>query len=205
MELDEMKEAWNRYDQKLTESLRLNEELLRKLNLDKSKRELSSPLNYEIVSVVLNGVFILYIISATIQYSGEMKFLIPGILTTLFMLLLFAFNIHRLHLMLNIDYYNASVVELQKRIARLKQKYMQYRKIEFYIFPFFTVVAMPILVIALRHIDLYEHPWRFILAIVLTLSLGYPLIIWIYNNLYDKKLKNITTFLSDLKRFEKDE
>ena len=61
MELDDLKGAWAQYDKKLSANLKFNEELFKKLNLDKSRREMSGPLNYEIGSVVISGVFFILI------------------------------------------------------------------------------------------------------------------------------------------------
>ncbi len=205
MELDEMKEAWSRYDQKLTESLRLNEELLRKLNLDKSKREMGTPLAYEMVTAVLNCVGLLYLISTTVQYSWDIKYWAPGIITCVMMGVMTYFSIDRLRLMSAIDYYSEPVVVLQKKIGRLKQKFLLYRKIEFAIFPIFAIVAMPILCMALRHVDIYLYPWLYLSAFGMSVGMGYPLMIWIYKFCYEKKLKNANNFLAELNRFESEE
>ena len=52
MELDELKSAWAQYDKKLSKSLELNVELLKKLNVDRSKSELQKPLRAEATGVV---------------------------------------------------------------------------------------------------------------------------------------------------------
>ena len=106
--------------------------------------------------------------------------------------------------MSNIDYYYSPIVELQKSIHTFNQKYQKYKKFELYSIPVFAISAMPILGIALRNFDIYEHPNRFIIGIVLSFILGYPGTIWIYKNLYDKKLRNTTKFLDELSQFEKE-
>ena len=83
MELEELKSAWAQYDKKLTENLKLNEELLRKMNLEKSRKEMNTPLTYEISSFITGLIFILYIVSATIIHFNELKFLLPGIITSI--------------------------------------------------------------------------------------------------------------------------
>jgi uncharacterized membrane protein len=182
--------------------LKLNEELLKKMNLDKSKREINTPLNYEIFSVILTGIFLLYIITSTYRFSSEIKFLIPGLLTSLICLVFLVFSIIKTRLLSNVDYYNSSITDLQKSMNLIKQKYLQFNKYEFYIFPFFALVAAPILAKAIGNFDLYAHPYRFVITIIGALGLGYPLVIWIYKNWYEKKLRNTSKFLEDLYKFE---
>jgi len=205
MELEELKSAWAQYDKKLSQNLKLNEELLRKMNLEKSKKEMNTPLTSEFISVTGCTIFLLFIASATIRYSYELKFLLPGLITSIIVAIWVYNSFSRIRLLTNIDYYYSSIVELQKSIHTFNQKYQKYKKFELYSIPIFAISAMPILGIALTNFDIYEHPILFIIEIVLSLILGYPVTIWGYKNLYEKKIRNTTKFLDELSRFEKEE
>jgi hypothetical protein len=205
MELEELKSVWAQYDKKLTQNLKLNEELLRKMNLEKSKKEMNTPLFYEIISVIVGVIFLLFIASATIRYSYDLKFLLPGIITSIIIAIWVYNSISKIKLLTNIDYYYSPIVELQKSINTFKLKYQKSKKFELYSFPAFAIAAFPILGIAMRNFDIYEHPIRFIVGIVLALLLGYSGQIWLYKNLYEKKIRNTTKFLVELSKFEQEE
>ena len=205
MELEELKSVWAQYDKKLSQNLKLNEELLRKMNLEKSKKEMNAPLFYEIISFIVGVIFLMFIVSATIRYSYELKFLVPGIITCIIVGIWVYNSISKIKLLTNIEYYNSSIIELQKSINTFKLKYQKSKKFELYSFPAFAIAAMPILGIALRNFDIYEHPMRFIVGIVLALLLGYTGQIWLYKNLYEKKISNTTKFLDELNKFEQEE
>lgn len=205
MELEELKGVWAQYDKKLTQNLKLNEELLRKMNLEKSKKEMNAPLFNEIISVVAGVIFLLFIASATIRYSHELKFLLPGIITCIIIAIWVYNSVSKIKLLTIIDYYYSPIVELQKSINTFKMKYQKSKKFELYSFPAFAIAAFPILGIAMRNFDIYEHPIRFTVGIVLALLLGYSGTIWIYKNLYDKKISNTTKFLDELSKFEQEE
>ena len=204
MELEELKSAWAQYDKKLSQNLKLNEELLRKMDLEKSKKEMNAPLNYEIISITIGVIFLLFILSATIRYYYELKFLLPGIITSIIVAIWVYNSFSKIRLLLDIDYYDSPIVELQKSIQTFNRKYQRSKKFELYSIPVFAISAIPILGIALRNFDIYEHPIRFIVAIVILLILGIPGQIWIYKNLYDKKIRNTIKFLDELSRFEKE-
>lgn len=204
MELDDLKTTWALYDKKLIENLKFNEELLRKMNLEKSKREMNSPLTYEIISLAAGIIFLLYIASATVRFSTEFKFLLPGLITIFTFIVYLYLSFTKIRLLSNIDFYNSPVIELQKSINLFKQKYLLFKKYELYVFPVFAISVSPVLAKAMRDFDLYAHPYRFVIAIILSLILYYPLAIWFYKNLFDKKVRNTTTFLDELIRFEKE-
>ena len=205
MELEELKNAWAHYDKKLTLNLKLNEELLRKMNLERSKKEMNAPLNYEIISITTGIIFLTFIASATIRYSNELKFLFPGIITSIIVAIWVYNSVSKIKLLSNIDYYDSPIVELQKSINTFKLKYQKSKKFELYSFPAFAIAAAPILGISLRNFDIYEYPIRFIIVIGLALLFGYPGQIWLYKNLYEKKISNTTKFLDELIKFEQEE
>lgn len=202
MELEEMKQKWMEYDQKLDRNLKLNEELLRKRHLDRSRQEMRTPVNYELFNIPTGVLFIIWIAGSTFQHAGDFRLLLSGLISLLSMVPVLIFSIMRLNAMSKIDYYNTSVVDLQKQISLVKKKYLLTRKLEMYWFPIFVISVIPILAMAMRHLDIFEHPYRYLTAIALALALGYPCMIWVYNNWYGKKLKNTSAFLEELRRFE---
>lgn len=204
MELDELKDAWAQYDKKLNDSLKLNEELLKKSVLDKSSREMKAPLNYEFSTVIGTSILFLFLGVSTYRFASEMKFLIPGIVASLLTLSGVITAIKKVNALSNIDYYNSSVVELQRSINNIKQKAISSRKVEYYVFPVYAISFAPIFVKAIYNIDIYSKYQIFYIGIVLALIIYYPLAIWFYRITYDKKLKNTSDFLNELNRFEKE-
>jgi len=136
MELEDLKSAWVQYDKKLTQNLKFNEELLRKINLEKSKKEMNTPLTYELISVTISVIFLLYIAFATIRFSNEFKFLLPGLITSIIVAIWVYNSVSKIRLLSNIDYYYSPIVELQKSVNIFKLKYQKYKKIEFRFLPF---------------------------------------------------------------------
>jgi len=204
MELDDLKGAWAQYDKKLSDNLKFNEELFKKLNLDKSRREMSGPLNYEIGAVVISGISLIFVTSWTIQFGKDWIYLISGMLSILSFITMLGFALVKVKLLSKIDYYNSTVIELQKALYSFKDKYFRLKKLEFILFPFYIIFLMPICAKGLRNFDLMVHPTRFIIAVVLAIGIGFPVAIWIYKHLYEKNIKNTSEFLSELTRFEQE-
>lgn len=204
MELDDFKAIWAQYDVKLTENLKLNEELLKKINLDKSKQEMQIPLNYEIASVLINVLFLLFFGISTFTFASELKFLIPGLVAILLSVWWLLTSIRKVNILTKIDYFNSPVIELQKSINTVKQKAILFRRIEYFLLPIYAVAFAPVFVKALYNIDIYYESDLYIIGIITSLILYYPLAIWYYKIIYDKKLKATSDFLNELNRFEKE-
>jgi hypothetical protein len=202
MELDDFKTIWAQYDKKLSENLKLNEELLIKMNLDKSKQEMKIPLNYEIASVLINILFLLFFSISTFKFASEMKFLIPGLVVMVLSVWWLLNSIKKVNILTKIDYFNSPVIELQKSINTVKQKAILFRKIEYFLLPIYAVAFAPIFVKTIYNIDIYDESELYIIGIIMSLILYYPLAIWYYKIMYDKKFKATSEFLNELNRFE---
>jgi len=205
MELDELKNNWADYDKKLSANLKLNEELLRKMNLNSSKREMQKVLIYELINILLLIILILYVFPNLFYYINQLRYSIPGFFSIGIALIFLVFSVIRMKDLINIDYYSLSVVKVQKRILTLKKKTLGFRKFELMLIPLFVLPILPILFKALHNIDIYQNLTLLIFEIVAILGLVYPLLFWVNRSLYDKKFKNAENLLNELKQFENEQ
>lgn len=205
MELEELKAQWAQYDKKLTQNLKFNEEILRKMNLDNSKKAMNTPLIYEIISSVTSVLVLLYLVKVVYRFSGDIAFLLPGIVSLAVVSVWLFFSIIKIKLLSNLNFYNSSIMELQKSVNGFEQMYLLSKKIELYSAPIFFVASYPILAMSLYGLNLYDHSIRFLIMIVSSLIFFYPLAIWFYKNIFDKKIQNTNAFLEELIKYEKEE
>jgi len=202
MELDDLKSAWAQYDKKLAVNLKFNEELLRKMNLNTSKKEMQKPLLYELFNIASIFLGFVYVTASSIQFINEPKYCIPGFISALIGLAFIVFAIKKANKLLSIDYYGSSVVKLQKDIATLNRLVLKLRKYELVLFPLLILPLLPILFKAIHNIDIYQNLKLFSIEIILILGIGFPLTLWTNKHLYDKKFKNTERLLQEIEKFE---
>lgn len=202
MELDDLKNAWTQYDKKLAVNLKFNEDLLRKMNLNNSKKELQKPLIYELISVAVLFNLIVYVVFSSFRFIDEPKYCFPGFISAIIGMVFFMFAIIKANRFLSIDYYGSSVVKLQKDLAILNRLVLRFRKYELALFPLLILPILPLLFKAIHNIDIYHNIKLFTIEIILILGIGFPLTLWINKHLYDKKFKNTERFLQEIDKFE---
>lgn len=202
MELDDLKNTWSQYDKKLSENLRLNEELLRKLNLNSSKREMQKILTYEFVSIVISVLTILFALFISLRLIDQLRFSIPGFIAACVTSIYLSLGVIRTKGLLNIDYYSSPVLKVQRDILTLKKKTLRFRKYELILIPLLVLPLLPLLFKVVYNIDIYQNIRILVFEVVVILGLAYPLTIWVYKYLYDKKFKNAENLLAELDRFE---
>jgi len=205
MELEEFKQAWSVYDKKLNENLQTNKKLLREMNLDRAKSEMDTPRKYELGSMVIGVLFLIYVLSSTVRFAGDTKLLISGILTGIWCLIMTFLTAYKLKSLTTLDFYNIGLLEIQKKMIVVTKRYLLSKRFEIYSFPFFAIVAAPILAKALRGFYIFDHPERYITGVGGALLLGYPLVIWIYKHWYKNKIDRVERFVSELTKFESEQ
>jgi hypothetical protein len=205
MELDEFKQLWSQYDRKLSENLNLNEKLLNKINLDKAKQELQKPFIYEIISIVVIFLTIVFVSGFSIGLLKDLQFSLTGLGSVLVGIIYLIFSICKANRFAKIEYYNSSIVKLQKDLLLLKTFIFRLRKIEIILLPFLIVLILPVLYKAIYSINVFENLAPYLIKVCIILAISYPVGFWINKNLYDKKLKDAEFFLNEINNFEKGE
>lgn len=205
MDLQDLKTTWRTYDQQLNQNLRFNETVLRRLHLDRSKKEMNTPLSYEAISSTILFVSIVLMVTCIYNFGQDFYLLLSGLGTLLLLGLWLALSFWKIYRITQINYFNNSIVAVQKDLLSMKKAYMISRRIEIGTGPLLFVVAFPILVKALRNLDFLENPKMFLTFVIIgsVVSLfsfvtGY----WFY---YDRKLKNASRYLSEIAEFEAEE
>lgn len=204
MELEDLTQAWAKYDQKLSNNLRLNEELLKKINLNSSKKEMQKPLITEICNIVIITVVIVLLFSALFRLRYEIIYVSHCTAAILLAIPYFIFSTIKINRLTKIDYYDTPIIELQKDIATVKRLTFAFRKYELALIPFLLIAFLPVLFKLVHNINLYHNITLFVIEVVVALAIGYPLGIWLNKHLYDKKFKNVEKLLQDISNFESD-
>ena len=207
MELKELQEAWKQYDKKLTENLKLNEELLKTMNLDKSKNELNKPMYGEIISVVIFFFVLLSLMFYGIYMIRQPIFSLLAFISAAIILACLIFSIVKIKAFLKIDYHVMPIIQLQQQIASLKMRILKLRKIEIVLAALLVFPLSSVLMKWVHNFDIFtaDNLTDPILRLVIAVAIGFPLGIWINKHFYDKKITNAQYYLHEIEKFSKEE
>ncbi|MCK9449694.1 MAG: hypothetical protein M0Q41_12050 [Bacteroidales bacterium] len=205
MELNDLKDIWMQYDKRLKSSLKLNEELLRLINLEKHNRALRKPLRLELLNMMIQIGMIGLTIYFVIQLSTERFYLITGAIACVMCTISLIFSATKVSRLYDLAYYHLSIMQFQKEFIQLKIFIMRLRKIEYNIASIIGITLLPLLVKATTGIDLLGHLTVLIPALVFVLGSGYSIGVWLNLIVYDKSLKDAEMFLSLLNKFSNEE
>lgn len=221
MNLENLRNQWTDYDQKLEASLRLNREVLRDSVLGKTHSALQR-LTRSIVIELFIGLATAIVLGLFIgDHLDEPLFLAPAILLHVFVIFQIAFNGYQWERLRNLDF-NAPIPTVQHKLAKLRVQRIQVTKWTLWLAPLLWV---PLLIVALKGlfgVNVYAIFSTLWLVVNVLFGIAMiPLMIWVAKRYADRMdrspriqrlmddiagsdLKLATAFLDDLARFEKE-
>ncbi len=202
MELEDLKKVWSDYDKKLTDNLKTNNELIRKMNLNNAKSTMDTPKRYEIVNVIGGFGFLLFVMTFTIKLSADYRFLASGILTSIWTVVSLLLSVRLLNSIVKVDFHNDSIIKIQKQMIEYKKRFFSAKKYMLYSGPVFVIAAAPFLAKAMTGVDMFKLPVNYAVGVAIALIIGYPVTAWINKNWYENKMTDTERFLEEINKFE---
>lgn len=138
MELDNLKATWQEYNEKLDRNLRLNEELLRRMNMKQSHKEVKSILSLEYLNIGTGIVVIIPLVIMTLRVYTEIPYLITGFIALVSFIITLYNNINKVKALSGVNYYSSPVLDVQKAIIRFEQIYYKAKKNRTYSYSLYT-------------------------------------------------------------------
>jgi hypothetical protein len=204
MELDDFKSMWAKYDKKLSANLKFNEELLRRMSIDKSKRVLLKPIYIFYTKVLIIFIFFVFVLNFSLGVIEQPIYCITGFTSAFISLIYGILTILKIKRYQGIEYSNSSIIELQLEIASLKIYILRLRKFELILIVPFLVSFMAICFKS-SGIDIYSNIRFFIIELVIALAMCVVLYFWYNKYLYVRKLNEAEQYLKEIERFKFEE
>ena len=154
MEFEELANIWRGSDEELENKVKINKELLKEVSMNKIRKGLSEFKWEAILEIVGAYLFLDFITGFTLAHTAEVEFLIPALILFGATITTFALSGYKLFLYYSINS-NASVLQTQKRLARLQ--YVERFDINL-LYIFIPLLSAPMLIVgakALMGISLY--------------------------------------------------
>lgn len=161
MELDELKQIWEKQDAKLSDSLRISRQLLAASGLGRTESALGRLSRLLVAGLVVDSLAVLWIGSFLAEHVAEPRFFIPGAAIHLGAIALLVTGARQLVTLKRIDF-GGPVVAIQQRLEALRVERLRAVK---WTFLFAPLGWAPLLVVGLKGlfgIDAYaifDAPW----------------------------------------------
>ena len=223
MEIDELKQTWEAYDRKLDKSLRLNIQLLKKVNFGKVNNRATTLLIYKILELFILFGFFNILLSFIVENLIVVHLLIPAIITISFIIIGLVSDIRQVILIIQIRTNNtAPVTSLQKKLGKLKLLIVNYVKYSLLSIPLYPILLIPGAKI-IWDMDMWSPNHRaYLMANIVVGLILMPVFLWLYaqlgkNNLGQLWVRNFLSgsgwnqansaqqFLTEIEEFEKEE
>jgi hypothetical protein len=198
MDLDEMKQTWSLMNEQLAQQELINKQLIRGMTKEQSLNRFNRILWMEAVNHIINwGLLVVILLRGSFD-----SFLLKGCLGlfTLMALALSILSYQFVQQLKEIDIQRNTLVTTLSQMCNLKQAYYQYKKRALGTMLISIFPVMLLVVKMVHHKNLLESLDIFGIPLVVGSVIGFGIAYWIYNNIYEKNLEEVTLLLQDLER-----
>ena len=233
MELQELKDIWQEYDKKLDKHVKLNMQMFKKINLDKTRSALEKFIKTPVFGLIIGLIVQLSMGAFIYDHFSMPKYIIPAALIWLFALFQVIFSGYQLSVILPASdggqiNFDLPITEIQKKLEKLKIYRVRYLTVTRFSYP---LLWIPVLIVGLKAIfnfDFYLHfDDKWILAQIFLGLVFIAFGIWLskkvadknsaspflnklinniaVNDITGKNLNSAMTFLRDIEDFEKEQ
>jgi putative effector of murein hydrolase LrgA (UPF0299 family) len=204
MELENFKKSWKQFDTKLNENLKLNEKLLKRLSFGNSKNEMQKLLVTEQLNIAGTFLAFVFFTAYSLRLINEVQYSVPGLIGSALLFAYLSFSVIKVKNLLKINYYDASIVGLQKALSKIKVLVLRFRRIEYLLMPLLMFSLLPITFISIADMNIYENLDKLWLQILLISGFASTivLVISVNKHFYDRKIRNAEDFLREVSEYE---
>lgn len=183
--LEDFKKTWTKIDQKLDRNWKLNLEIIRRSNIDKSKSKMKNLVWIKAISLAFCLFFTILFIVFSVSNWGTIHLATAGITLATWTLSICVASIHELGLITQIDY-SSSIPELQKRLSRVRLAIIKYIRLGVWIAPLYFAFIILFFKIAwnLDIVAVGDQKW--ILSNIILSIAFIPAAIWAHRKLSPK-------------------
>lgn len=202
MELEQLKADWNKHNSYLENQHKINEELLKKINLDSSRRELSLPYKAEIAALIVLVICTLFFLPRVYQlWDNTYYFLsgISGLILTIGGAIIASIKIRSFA---SIDLYGSSLVQLQEDLSELKSTVYKLRKFELSGMPL-VILFIPAAVKIVHNRDFFDLNLVALgILLVVCFIIMIPAMLWMYKKLYGERIDRARHRLREIEKYQ---
>lgn len=185
--MEELKQLWHTYDEKLERSLSLNKQCIEMIQAQKIKSKLKGLLILRIAEGLIHIAALLYLLKFLAIHFFEFQFSISAAILILFFIVAFTNCIKQIILIMQIDY-SESITDIQRKLMLLNTHIVNYMRLSFLVLP--TYWAYPVIGLkVLANIDvfvMFTGGW-WLSQVVFSLLL-FPVCVWLYKEVSIKNL-----------------
>ncbi|PWT98788.1 MAG: hypothetical protein C5B52_11650 [Bacteroidetes bacterium] len=188
MDLQELKLIWSLYNEKLESNVKLNNLVLKKLILQNTKHKLNKALVALAIEALAFFIFLFFIVNFALAFHHSVSVFISCIVLGIFGITGLAGIISQIGLISEIKF-DLPVVEIQKKIERVKMQGILFLKIALMSIPFY----MCYVILGFRLIwgvDIFvqgDKAWWWS-QIILSVGVFLPLCIWLWKKISYKNI-----------------
>jgi hypothetical protein len=179
MDLDELKEQWQKLDAKVQLGLRLDARLLREVTSAQTRSFVGGELWRRMPLLLLDLLAVVWLGSFAADHAHELRFFVPALVLMAFAVFMLAAGVRQLALLRGVDY-SAPVLRHQRQLGQLRLERLRVTKLVLLAAPLLWTPLLIVALEALFAVDAYRlfGAWYIVANLALGIA-AIPILLWL--------------------------
>ncbi len=202
MELNEMKNMWQKIDTALKQNRLLNENVMRKMIEERSKTALGKIMNWEYLNIVVSTLVLMFFLVMMHRVNNAPAMLTSYLLSLACLIGSLVSGLYNLKKMSGIDFSTHSITDVTERLQQFRLLVSKEKIWSFILGPVMIAAMIVVMFKWVHNIDILNHT-NFYVHHVLIGSIAYVLCAYIiYKRLYFNNIRTIQQNLAEINSFK---
>lgn len=202
MELDNMKQMWQKLDESIERQNTINERLIRNMIYERTGNVLRMLTNTEHLGLIFGVLLMVFLILQAPKMTSSTSVLISYIFTLLIGLASIIFSWYKVQLLSKLDMLETPVTELAEKTEKFRMLIVKERFAFILLGPVLIATFFIVMTNIVNGFDILNHPDLFWPKAIIGTVVYIVILLGVYNRLYFKNIKAIRKSLDDIRAFQ---
>lgn len=203
MELDNMKELWQKMDDSIRQQQTMNENIIKRMLQEKNAGSVKGIMNMEWLGIFIIVSVMTILLGNISRVAGNTGLMVCYITTMVLMLAVAFFGLYKLHFLTRLDAGTVPVSDMAEKMQRFRLLIAKERIVSLFVGPVLVVACYVVILFLMVGINALDNPARFIPLVGIAILAYIVTVLLLYKKLYFEQIEKINNNLREIEEFKK--
>jgi hypothetical protein len=201
MELEQMKQVWQQYDEKLSHNISLNEKIIKGMIVNRSKTEIGRILTWEYINASVCALLVVVYVAMWGQTPGVTGIFVSYLFSLALIAVTLVYSLYKISYLSRISFAQDPVATTRERIESFRLRMLKARVLEIIMFPPLILSIYVVVNYWVHQQNILDDLSTYAPRIGIALLVGIPAVLLVYRKVYFRNIAQLKESLKEIDGF----
>lgn len=203
MELDNMKQLWNKMDDAISKQQAMNESIIKRMLHERNTSSLKSIMNMEWLGIALSAIALLILLGQISRVSNSTGMILCYAVTLLLLVAASFLGLYKIQYLSKLNAGTEPVSNMAEKIERFRLMIARERIASIILGPVLVAMSYVVILYLVMGINILDNPAKFLPLIGIAVGAYMVTVLALYKKLYFNQISAINNNLKEIADFKK--